>query len=228
MLDWIQRGDEAMQCPSCAAKVKEDAKLCVKCGKNLAEAREAEAREAEAHKAAEPAKPKPLDNLKYLKELVPKKAQVTELLPHPTGWVLGIGGSAVALVALIHLAVLPSRAEAEAATIDLPVTLEQKTEFQVCLATSRAKAENSCGQITGTAQGLRRVSCQVASRAAGYTQCTGAMVGRLGSCLKRCGQAARTCSSTCAIVGGKSWLETAQCLLPCWKSRLDACVTTCF
>lgn len=219
-----------MQCPSCGAKVKQDAKLCVKCGENLAEAREAEAKEAEAQKAAKPAKTSPLQNLHYLKELAPKKDQVRELLPHPTGWVLGIGVPAIALLALIHLAILPSRAQAEAnnVEIDIKATPEQKTEFQICLATTRAKAEDSCGQIVGTAQGLRRVSCQVASRAAGYTRCSGALVGRLGSCLKRCGQSARTCSSACAIVAGKNWIETAKCLIPCWKTRLDTCIGTCF
>jgi len=222
-----------MQCPSCGAKVKQDAKLCVKCGENLAAAKEAEAQkaqEAQARRASEPTKPKPLENLKYLKDLAPKKDHVTKLLPHPTGWVLGIGVPAIALLALIHLAVLPSRAQAEAnnVEIDIKATPQQKTEFQICLATTRAKAENNCGQITGTAQGLRRVSCQVTSRAAGYTKCTGSMVGRLGSCLKRCGQSARTCSSACAIVSGKSWIETAKCLVPCWKTRLDTCIGTCF
>lgn len=219
-----------MPCPSCGAKVKDDANLCVKCGENLVEARAAQARDAESPKAAPPTttKARALHNLKYLKELAPKKEHVSQLLPHPTGWVLGIGAPAIALLALIHFAVLPSRAEAEAATIDIKATPEQKTEFQICLATIRAKAETSCGQISGTAQGLRQVSCQVTSRAAGYTGCTGSMVGRLGSCLKRCGQAARTCSSACAIVSGKSWVETARCLVPCWKSHLDACITTCF
>jgi hypothetical protein len=219
-----------MQCPFCGAKVKQDAKLCVKCGENLVEARQTEAQQVEARQSEKPAKANPLKNLHYLKELAPRKDQVSQLLPHPTGWVLGIGVSAITVIALIHLAVLPSRAEAEAdaTTIDIQATPEQKTEFQICLATTRAKAEDSCGQIIGTAQGLRRVSCQVASRAAGYTKCTGAMVGRLGSCLKRCGQAARICSSACAIVGGKSWMETAKCLVPCWKSHLDACITTCF
>lgn len=216
------------QCPSCGANVKKDATLCVKCGENLAEVRATQAREAEAREAAKPAKAKPLESLKYLRELTPKKEHVTELLPHPTGWVLGIGAPAIAIIALLHFALLPSRAEAEAATIDIKATPEQKTEFQICLATTRAKATNTCGQITGTAEGLRRISCQVASRAAGYTKCSGSMVGRLGSCLKRCGQTARTCSSACAIVGGKSWVETARCLVPCWKSHLDACITTCF
>ncbi len=169
-------------------------------------------------------------HLHYLKELTPKRSHVDQLLPHPTGWVLGIGMPAIALVALIHFAVMPSRAEAEANSvpIDIKATPEQKTDFQVCLASTRTKADTSCGQIVGTAQGLRRVSCQVASRAAGYTKCTGAMAGRLGSCLKRCGQSARTCSSACAIIGSKSWIETAKCLVPCWKANLDACITTCF
>lgn len=217
-----------MQCPSCKAKVKDDAKLCVKCGESLVEARQAQ--EAEARQTETPTKPSPLQKLHYLKELAPKRAHVSQLLPHPTGWVLGIGVPAIALLALIHLAVMPSRAQAEAntVTINFKVTPEQKTEFQICLATTRAKANKNCGQITGTAQGLRRVSCQATSRAAGYTKCSGAMIGRLGSCLKRCGQAARTCSSACAIIGAKSWTETAKCLIPCWKVHLDACITTCF
>ncbi len=222
-----------MPCPSCGAKVKDDAKLCVKCGADLVEAKAAQAREAEARKAAEAAKPtktKPLEHLKYLKDLAPKKSAVSELLPHPTGWVLGIGLPAIALVALIHYAAMPTPAQADAnhVTMELQGTPEQKTEFQVCLAATRAKADDRCGQITGTAQGLRRVSCQVGKRAAGYTKCSGAVVGRMGSCLKRCGQSARTCSSSCAILGGQSWMETAKCLVPCWKARLDACLGTCF
>ncbi len=212
-----------MQCPSCKANVKKDAKLCVKCGENLEN-------QAESPKAQTSTNPTALQKLHYLKELTPKRSQVSQLLPHPTGWVLGLGMPAIALVALIHLAILPSRAHQEAnyVSIDIQALPEQKTEFQVCLASTRAKADTKCDQITGTAQGLRRVSCQVASRAAGYTKCTGATVGRLGSCLKRCGQTARTCSSTCAILGAQSWTETAKCLIPCWKTHLDACITTCF
>jgi hypothetical protein len=214
-----------MQCPSCKANVKKDAKLCVKCGENL----ENLVATPEAQTKT-PTKQSPLQKLHYLKELTPKRSQVAQLLPHPTGWVLGIGMPAIGLIALIHLAIMPSRAQAEAnnVTIDIKATPEQKTDFQICLASTRTKAEISCGKIVGTAQGLRRVSCQVATRAAGYTQCTGATVGRLGSCLKRCGQTARTCSSTCAILGAQSWMETAKCLIPCWKTHLDACITTCF
>lgn len=216
-----------MECPSCGSKIKEDAKLCVKCGEILGDA--ANGKLTSRHEV--PQKSSRFEQLKYLKEFVPKREAVSKALPHPTGWILGIGLPVIACLAILHAVFAPGEAAAEdkskAEKQDAAAAL-QKSEFKRCLAETRLQAGDDCGKITGTAQGLRRVSCNVAKVAGGYTVCTGKAAGRLGSCLKRCGQSARSCSSSCAIMGHQSWTETAKCLMPCWKSRLDACITTCF
>jgi len=175
-----------------------------------------------------------LSKARYLRELVPTRVQVQEVLPHPTGWILGISLPIILALAVLHALVYPATADANGADADrtratkAAAAKKSESQFKRCVAQARQDTDRRCGAITGTADGVRRMTCTVARLAAGYTRCTAKLGGRFGRCLARCGQRARACSSTCAGPADQSWTDTAKCLLPCWSRRLQSCVGTCF
>ncbi len=214
------------ECPTCGHRMKDHHQTCVKCG-------------AEAH-PPEPTGPaeepprglrRPLEQAHYLRELLPRRERVSELLPHPAGWVLGIGVSAVVVLAVVHALIFP--ASADATDRQLPdaisaATVAQQSQFHRCLRHARARTHHQCDRIVGTAQGVRRMTCSVAHLSSGYARCTARLGGRFGRCLGSCGQAARSCSSRCAATAPQDWMGTAKCLLPCWRHELQTCVSSCF
>ena len=214
------------ECPTCGHRMKDHHQTCVKCG---AEARPPEPAPADGARPDGPRRP--LEQARYLRELLPRRERVSELLPHPAGWVLGIGVSAVVVLAVVHALIFPASADAtDRATPDLSsaAAVAQQSQFQRCLHQARARTELQCAGITGTAQGVRRMTCTVARLSADYARCTARLGGRFGRCLGSCGQAARSCSSRCAATAPADWMSTARCLLPCWRRELQTCVSSCF
>jgi hypothetical protein len=211
-------------CPSCGNQVKDHHERCVKCGADVSEDALVKLRQSEEVTA----KPeRPLEKLRYLKEFVPKREVVSRMMPHPTGWILGISIPVILCVAILHALLLPEK-PASAKKKKPDAELKQKSQFKRCLEAARAKKDLECSQITGTAEGLRRFTCTVARLSADYTRCTAKLTGRFGRCLARCGQRARGCSSTCSATGAQSWTDTARCLMPCWKDELNQCIVGCF
>lgn len=214
-------------CPECGHVVKDTHEKCMKCGAAVPETPAAEA-PAEAAPRSPGARAR--ERLAPLRELVPTRKAVDELLPHPTGWILGIAIPAILLLMVIHGFAFPEKASAKDDGKAKATGKAEATRFQRCLAQARAKADLECGSITGTASGMRRMTCTAARLSADYTTCTARLTGRVGQCLGRCGQAARSCSSACALTGApdQDWTDTAKCLLPCWAERLTSCTAACF
>ncbi|MDX9999854.1 MAG: hypothetical protein RBU30_01025 [Polyangia bacterium] len=212
-------------CPDCGHSVKDSHGRCVKCGAEVPEP---------GPPAAEPPREGPVararERAAVLRELLPTRKALDALLPPPTGWILGIGLPAIVALMLVHGLALPETHEEEAAKAAAGQDAAVESRFQSCLSRARAKAELECGGIVGTAAGIRRMTCTAARLSADYTRCTASHTGRLGACLARCGQEARSCSSACAITGGPDpdWTDTARCLLPCWAQHLTGCASSCF
>jgi hypothetical protein len=206
-------------CPSCGTHVLDDHRVCVRCGASV------ESPEPPEPAVTPPPSDRVRDNLHYLRELVPRRERMNELLPHPTGWMLGIGVPVIVFLAMLHGLFVPG--SMQPAKKKAPTKAAQQTEFKRCLAQARASTERECSTL-GDSEPVRRFSCQVSRSAMEYGQCVGQVAGRVGRCLGRCGQSARACSASCSGPTGQAWSETARCLVPCWKGQLDDCVRTCF
>ena len=209
-------------CPRCGTHVMDDHRVCVKCGETFAEA------EAGAPEAAvtEPVLRPRRESLRYLRELAPRRERVAEMMPHPVGWVLGIGLPVIVCLASLHAVFLPGAAKAGAKK-KATEAAQKRTEFGRCLAQGRAATSSECGVLPET-DTVQRFACQVSRNAMEYGRCVGSMAGRFGRCLSRCGQAARACSAGCAAAGVKGGADTVRCLMPCWREKIDDCARGCF
>lgn len=211
-------------CPDCGHAVKDSHERCVKCGA------EVPGPEAKVPTPTTTPVARARESAAVLRELVPTRKTVEALLPHPAGWILGIGLPGLLALMIVHGLALPAEAGHDAAQAAAGEDAAVESRFQRCLSQARAKADVECGGITGTAAGVRRMTCTATRLSADYTRCTMSQTGRLGACLGRCGQEARSCSSACAITGNADpdWADTAKCLVPCWAERLTSCASSCF
>jgi hypothetical protein len=200
----------------------DDHRVCVKCGETFTEPEAGAPDGAVTEPVARPVQ----RNLRYLRELAPRRERVAELLPHPVGWVLGIGIPVIACLAVLHAVFLGDTARAGVKKKSAEAA-QKRSEFGRCVAQGRAATASECGVLPET-DTVQRFACQVSRNAMEYGRCVGSMAGKFGRCLSRCGQAARSCSAGCAAAGVQGWSDTARCLMPCWREKVDECARGCF